>query len=242
MKYKLNTKKILKKILEDFEPKATHKIITNMKKILFAMMAAVALLVGITACSKDDNPSSDDITVKEQELVGLWWDEYEYAGETEAGVPFSRVLLAVQVDADHTGCIYAGVFNDKSDDPLAVYGGPQDAGFTWRLLADGKLQLGDPVTGETYALARSVTRALTRSGDSSYGDGMTDVSTTKLTYTKGSVTATNDNYSGTLVKADAGKAAEIDEKLQSLITAVNNGDAGIGYDGYGTSPARARKR
>ena len=75
-----------------------------MKKILFAMMAAV-LLVGMTSCSKDDNPSTVDIDALEKCLVGLWWDEFEYADVTETGVPFSRVLLAVQVDANHTGCI-----------------------------------------------------------------------------------------------------------------------------------------
>lgn len=195
-----------------------------MKKILFAMMAAV-LLVGMTSCSKDDNPSTVDIDALEKSLVGLWWDEFEYADVTETGVPFSRVLLAVQVDANHTGCIYLGVFNDTSDEPLAVYGGPEDAGFTWRLLADGRVQLGDPVTGETYAFARSVTRALTRGDGGSYGETMTDVSSTKVTYTDNSVTVTNDNYSGTLEKANAEEAADIKEKLQNNInTNLPDGD------------------
>ena len=66
-----------------------------MKQKLFAMMAAAMLLLGLTACSNDDNPST---SVKEQSLIGLWWDEFEYADVTETGVPFSRVLLAVQVD------------------------------------------------------------------------------------------------------------------------------------------------
>ena len=59
-----------------------------------------------------------------------------------------------------------------------------------------------------------MTRALTRNGNS-YGEGMTDVSTTSMTYTDNSVTVTNDNYSGTLVKADAETAADIEEKLQT---------------------------
>ena len=188
------------------------------------MMAAV-LLVGMTGCSKDDNPSTVDIDALEQELVGLWWDEFENADVTETGVPFSRVLLAVQVDANHTGCIYLGVFNDTSDEPLAVYGGPKDAAFTWRLLDDGRILLGDPVTGETYTLARSVTRALTRGDGGSYGEGMTDVSSTSVTYTDNSVTVTNDNYSGTLAKANAEEAADIKEKLQNNInTNLPDGD------------------
>ena len=194
-----------------------------MKKTIFAMIAVAALLLGTTACSSEDNPSTVDIDALERELVGLWWDEYEYADVTEAGVPFSRVLLAVVADADHTGCIYLGVFDDTSDEPLAVYGGPDDAGFTWHLLADGTLLLGDPVTGETYTLSRSVTRALTRNGNgNSYGEGMTDVSTTSMTYTDNSVTVTNDNYSGTLVKADAVQAADI-EKTLSKLTNTNLG-------------------
>ena len=120
-------------------------------------------------------------------------------------------------NADHTGCIYLGVFNDTSDEPLAIYGGPKDAPFTWHLLADGNIQLGDPVTGETYMLAR--TRA---AGGSSYGDNMTDVSKTSMTYTDGSVTVTNDDYSGTLVKADAVQAADI-EKTLSKLTNTNLG-------------------
>ena len=196
-----------------------------MKKTIFAMIAAV-LLLGTTACMSEDNPSTVDIDALERELVGLWWDEYEYADVTETGVPFSRVLLAVVADADHTGCIYLGVFNDTSDEPLAVYGGPKDAGFTWQLLADGRILLGDPVTGETYALARSVTRALTRGDGGSYGETMTDVSSTSVTYTDNSVTVTNDDYSGTLEKANAEEAADIKEKLQNSInTNLPDGDA-----------------
>ena len=181
------------------------------------MIAAAALLLGMTGCSNEDSPSPIDIEALEQSLIGVWWDEYEYADVTEAGVPFSRVLLAVIANADHTGCIYLGVFNDTSDEPLAIYGGPKDAPFTWHLLADGNIQLGDPVTGETYMLAR--TRA---AGGSSYGDNMTDVSKTSMTYTDGSVTVTNDDYSGTLVKADAVQAADI-EKTLSKLTNTNLG-------------------
>ena len=122
-----------------------------MKKIFFAVFAAVALL-GMTACSKDDKSSSTiDKDALEKSLVGLWWDEFEYADVTETGEPFSRVLLAVDVAADHTGCIYLGVFDDVSDEAVAVYGGYEDTGFLWQLLDDGSLQLADPVTGETWA-------------------------------------------------------------------------------------------
>lgn len=182
-----------------------------MKQKIFAVFAAALLLLGMTDCTSNvDNPSPVDTTVLEQSLVGLWWDEFEYADVTEAGVPFSRVMLAVKADADHTGCIYLGVFDNTSDEPLAIYGGPEDAGFKWHLLADGRVLLESPATGESYALTR------TRGDGSSFGDGMTNVTNTNVTYADGSMTVTNDDYSGTLTKADAGKAADIEETLSTL--------------------------
>lgn len=175
-----------------------------MKKIFFAMFAAAGLLLGLTGCSKEDKQSPADLNISEQDLIGLWWDEFKYSDVTESGKPFSRVLLAVKADADHTGCIYLGVFDDTSDEPLAVYGGPEEAGFVWRLLPDGRLQLSDPVSGEDYVMTR---------GDSNYGENMTDVSSTNMTYTSNSVAVTNGSYSGTLVKAGAEKETEIRKKL-----------------------------
>ena len=199
-------------------------------------MMATVLLVGMTSCSKDDNPSTVDIDALEQELVGLWWDEYEYADVTEEDVPYSRVLLAVQVDADHTGCLYLGLFDDTSEEPLVIYGGQEEAGFTWQLLDDGRVLLGDPVTGETYALARKMTR-----GDGgSYGENMTNASNTKLTYnSNGSVTATNGDYSGTLTKANAQQSTDIGKKLSQRIKSnVNLGSGGKAPEGFGEKDIR----
>ena len=184
-----------------------------MKQKFFAMIAAAALLLDMTSCTGVDNPSStiNDEKALEQSLVGLWWDEFEYADVTEAGVPFSRVMLAVKANADHTGCIRLAVFGATGDEPLAVYGGPKDAGFNWRLIEGGQIQLSDPVTGESYTLART-----RDDGGNSYGEEMTDLKKTNMTYTDGSVTVTNGDYSGTLDKADATKAADIEESLSTL--------------------------
>jgi len=188
-----------------------------MKYKLYVILAAVVLLVGATGCSKDDNtnpPPIDDPVppidepVSDEDLVGVWWDEFEYADVTEYGIPFSRVLLAVMVGKDHTGCIYLGVYNSDSYVPLAVYGGPEDAGFTWRLLDDGRVQLSDPVTGESYALSRAL-----RASGSNYGGVMTNVSNTHMTYTENSVKLDNGTYSGVLTKANAEEEVEIDVKL-----------------------------
>lgn len=182
-----------------------------MKHKVLTMLAAAVLLLATTSCSKDDN--TINVAELEKELVGVWWDEYKYADVTETGVPFTRVLLAIVADADHTGCIYLGVFDDTDDLPLAVYGGPKDAGFRWQLLSDGRLLLSDPTTGETTEL--------TRSGDS-YADNMTDVSAANMTYTAHHVTMTNENYSGTLAKADASQESDIWKKLSMPPSVINS--------------------
>lgn len=188
-----------------------------MKKISIltslTLFVAAVLLLSTTGCSKDDDPAPIDVNAAEKDLIGLWWDEFKYADVTETGEAFSRVLLVVEADEDHTGCIYLGVFNDTSDEPLAIYGGPKDAAFTWQVRTDGTIVLGDPETGETYPLAPALTRA------GSYGNDMTNTSNTNLNYSNGSVTATNGNYSGTLTKANASTTANIEKKLS---TGVNS--------------------
>ena len=175
------------------------------------LFAAAVLLLGTTGCSKDDDPAPIDVSAAEKEIVGLWWDEFKYADVTEEGVPFTRAMLVVQADEDHTGCIYLGVFDDKSDEPLAIYGGPKDAGFTWKVLSDGKIQLGDPDTGETIEMAPALTRG--------YGSNMTNTSNTNMSYNNGTVTVTNGDQSNTLHKANADQTAAIQQKLS---TGVNS--------------------
>ena len=174
------------------------------------MLAAAVLLLATTSCSKDDN--TINVAELEKELVGVWWDEFEYADVTETGVPFTRVLLAIVADADHTGCIYLGVFDDTDDLPLAVYGGPEDAGFMWQLLPNGDLQLSDPVSGETSVLTRSA---------DSYANSLTNVSTANLTFDNNQVTMTNGSYSGTLAKADASQESDIWKKLSMPASVIN---------------------
>ena len=186
-----------------------------MKKISIltslTLFAATVLLLGTTGCSKDDDPAPIDVSAAEKEIVGLWWDEFKYADVTEEGVPFTRALLVVEADEDHTGCIYLGVFDDKSDEPLAIYGGPKDAGFTWKVLSDGKIQLGDPDTGETIEMDPALTRG--------YGSNMTNTSNTNMSYNNGTVTVTNGDQSNTLHKADASQTSAIEQKLS---TGVNS--------------------
>lgn len=69
-----------------------------------------------TACNRDPIP----IGVLEKELVGMWWDEYEYHDVTEDGVPFDRVLLFVGANEDHTGYLYLAAFDNNSDEAVAA--------------------------------------------------------------------------------------------------------------------------
>ena len=113
-----------------------------------------------------------------------------------------------------------------SDEPLAIYGGPGEADFTWKLNTDGSLEFDEAV------LARSLSRAMTR-GDGNYGQNMTNVSSTKAAYGNGNVKLENGTYSGTLTKADAEKKADIDKKLRSLINSnVGLGSGGKTPDGF----------
>lgn len=61
----------------------TLKKSDNDKK-LFAMMAAVALLVGVSGCAVDDNPAKIVLSPEEQALVGLWWDGTWLIGSAHA--------------------------------------------------------------------------------------------------------------------------------------------------------------
>ena len=186
-----------------------------MKRFKFlAVLSVTTLLLGMTGCKKE---SSINIQELEQSLVGLWWDEYEYSDVTEDGVPFSRVLLAVRADADHTGCIYLGVFDDNSDKPLVVYGGPVDAGFTWKLLSDGSLVLSDPTSGESLLM--------TRADGENYGDTITDVSGTSMIYTADGLTMNNVSYSGTLTKADVDEQTDIMGKVAGEVRPLSTATA-----------------
>ena len=181
-----------------------------MKKIITALFAASLLLSGLTGCNKN---KEIDIQQLEQSLVGVWWDQYEYSDVTETGVAFDKVLLAVKADANHSGCIYLGAYDSKQGELVAVYGGPKDAGFKWELTHDGNIVLSDPASGASTVLTRA-------DGDGSYGNDMTNVNGTNMTYTNGSVTVSNGNYSGTLTKADTGKEGEINEQFTALFSSI----------------------
>ena len=85
-----------------------------MRQLKLWLMAAI-LTCGFltTSCEgvvgESDNPSAPSRQEIEKSLVGQWFEETAYSGILEdTGEPFTSVVLAMQVNADHTGCLYAG--------------------------------------------------------------------------------------------------------------------------------------
>ncbi|MBR1755463.1 MAG: hypothetical protein IJ739_02960 [Bacteroidaceae bacterium] len=159
--------------------------------VLFA-----AFLAGLSACSDKDDDSTI-LSQKEEELVGLWYEEFDYADVTEGGKPFNRALVAVEAKADHTGYIALAVFDDEFNEPLEIYGGPKDAPFTWQLAEDGHVILTDTSTGATSRAA------LTR-GDGTHSD-FVDVRQIEMNSEEGSIAFSNASHEGTLTKAANGE-------------------------------------
>ena len=97
-----------------------------MKQRILAMFATAVLLITLGGCKdKNENASGNGLQELEQELVGLWYEEFPYEDVTEDGKPFNRALIAVEAKADHTGYIALAVFDDEFNEPLEVYGGPK---------------------------------------------------------------------------------------------------------------------
>ena len=129
------------------------------------MFAGAAFLLGLASCSdNNDNLALPSLQEMEESLIGLWFDEFDYAGKLEdTGEEFTSVALAMQVNKDHTGCLYAGAFNDGNyDNPIVVVDGPQLKPLTFAIDSatyvreDGKTPLGDhaPVSAKFRLLPR----------------------------------------------------------------------------------------
>lgn len=122
--------------------------------LLLALLCSASVFI---SCTSDiaDNPVSPQRT--EESLVGLWYEEFEYSGVLEdTGETFTSVVLAMQINKDHTGCLYAGAFNEGDyDNPIVVYGGPEEAGFRWQLNSNGQLIMTATDGSGSIALTRS---------------------------------------------------------------------------------------
>ena len=167
-----------------------------MKQKFLAMFAAAVVLLCLTGCTAVDNPSTPVTSDLEQSLVGLWWEEFEYADVTENGKPFNRALIVVEAYADHTGYVALAVFDDEFNEPLEIYGGPKDAPFTWQVTPEGRIILTDPNTGTSMMPSR--TRGKGNNGS------FVDISQIEMNYTSGNVTFSNASHKGSLTKDKSG--------------------------------------
>ncbi len=169
-----------------------------MKQTFFAFLAAALFLSGLSACTdKTDNPATTSQQELEKSLIGLWYEEFDYADVTEDGKPFTHALIAVEAKADHTGYVALAVFDDVFNEPLEIYGGPKDAPFTWQVTADGHVVLTDPSTGE------SVMSASRRSG----GDysSFVDIGQIEMSCAPGHIDYSSASHAGLLNRAESVK-------------------------------------
>ena len=171
----------------------------TMKKIFGGMFAVAVLLLGMSACSDNtDAPSQQEM---EKDLVGLWYEEFEYEDVTENGKPFNRAMIAMEAKADHTGYIALAVFDDEFNEPLEIYGGPNDVPFTWQVTEDGLISLTVPNKRAAIMSTRS----------SSEGDhsNFVDISQIKMNCSSQHVNFSNASHNGSLTKAEKGRKKDL---------------------------------
>ena len=163
------------------------------------VLAAILILCGIvlTSCSNSDIPSTPSQQGLEESLIGLWYEDFEYEDVTENGKPFNRALIAVETKADHTGYVALAVFDDEFNEPLEIYGGPNDAPFIWQVTADGHVILTDPSTGTSISSART-------RGDESHND-FVDIGQINMNCTQGRIDFSNASHQGSLSRAGSNK-------------------------------------
>jgi pimeloyl-ACP methyl ester carboxylesterase len=163
------------------------------------VLAATLILCGIvlTSCSNSDIPSTPSQQGLEESLIGLWYEDFEYEDVTENGKPFNRALIAVETKADHTGYVALAVFDDEFNEPLEIYGGPNDAPFIWQVTTDGHVILTDPNTGESISSART-------RGDGNHND-FVNVGQINMNCTQGRIDFSNASHQGSLSRAGSNK-------------------------------------
>ena len=166
-----------------------------MRHRFFSLFYVVVFLLGIVSCT--DNSDDSSIPSREEmekSLIGLWYEEFPYKDVTEEGKPFSRAMIAVDVKADHTGCIALLVFDDEFNEPLKIYGGPKDAPFTWNVTADGHIILKAPNTDTTVLSPR--TRQSTDHSD------FIDIGGIEMNSASDHIDFSNSSHEGELIRAE----------------------------------------
>ena len=175
-----------------------------MQKKIFNWMLAAILICGasvFTSCSNEDNTALPNQQEIEKSVIGLWYEEFEYEDVTEDGKPFNRALIAVEAKADHTGYIALAVFDDEFNEPLEIYGGPNDASFTWQVTAEGHIIL---TAQETRATITS-----TRSSSGGNPNNYVDIGQIDMNCTQNQIAYNNATHEGSLSKAESKQSSLI---------------------------------
>ena len=162
------------------------------------MVTIICMGWGMVACTdKTDNVSRPSQQEMEKDLIGLWYEEFDYKDVTEKGKPFNRAMITLEVKADHTGYVALSVFDDEFNEPLEIYGGPTDAPFTWQITADGHVILDAPQTD-------NVLRSAETDSTGSHND-FVDINQINLDCKQGTVNFSNTSHNGSLSKVEGGK-------------------------------------
>ena len=162
------------------------------------MVTIICMGWGMVACTdKTDNVSRPSQQEMEKNLIGLWYEDFDYKDVTEKGKPFNRAMITLEVKADHTGYVALSVFDDEFNEPLEIYGGPADAPFTWQITADGHVILDAPQTD-------NVLRSAETDSTGSHND-FVDINQINLDCKQGTVNFSNTSHNGSLSKVEGGK-------------------------------------
>jgi len=162
------------------------------------MVTIICMGWGMVACTdKTDNVSRPSQQEMEKDLIGLWYEDFDYKDVTEKGKPFNRAMITLEVKADHTGYVALSVFDDEFNEPLEIYGGPTDAPFTWQITADGHVILDAPPTD-------NVLRSAETDSTGSHND-FVDINQINLDCKQGTVNFSNTSHNGSLSKVEGGK-------------------------------------
>lgn len=162
------------------------------------MVTIICMGWGMVACTdKTDNSSRHSQQEMEKNLIGLWYEDFDYKDVTEKGKPFNRAMITLEVKADHTGYVALSVFDDEFNEPLEIYGGPTDAPFTWQITADGHVILDAPQTD-------NVLRSAETDSTGSHND-FVDINQINLDCKQGTVNFSNTTHNGSLSKVEGGK-------------------------------------
>lgn len=125
---------------------ATKKILS-----LWTVLLAVVVMLGVTACSVNDNPA-DPVTPSDpidRDVTGAWLAEYAkkgtiYQGEDRDDLVYTRAIQYYQFEADGTGVWTEFLFDDKGQCVMqygSMVGVDPDGAFHYTVSPDGDIHV-----------------------------------------------------------------------------------------------------